>query len=162
MSTALKIYHWDSGNITWDAGNKIDQYNFEASSIDFDDEEYLRGELIPYHEIAVQINQDVSPIVFDRQKTRPTDSGGQINSTGNIIKLQILHIHKTTKADIENLMSGSLVKVYYKYLDDQTAYKIGIIDPNYKNVYHHGKQAAMIRSDITIYETSNYNEVPNA
>ena len=161
LTNALKIVPWSS-DTEKTVPIFIKEYwlhNFSGTPIYFYKEEVDQIELVPYRQIAVQTNLQSRSFIYDSMKaeTVPAVIGGDgILSTAHMINIDIIHAHSDTRTRIDSFVAAKACQIYYKYLDDATAFKIFIIDPKYVTVYKYGYHAAMIVTTITAYETANF------
>lgn len=109
--------------------------------------------------MQMQTNLQAKSFIFDALKVDaiPEDIGSDgILSTAHMINIDIIHAHSDTRTRIDSFVAAKACKIYYKYLDDATAYKIFIVDPKYLVTYKYGRKAAMVITTITAYETANF------
>lgn len=160
MTNALKIVPWSSDTEKDEAANGTYWlHNFAGTPIYFDKEEVDQIDLVPYRQIQVQTNLQAKSFIFDSLKieTIPWIIGSDgILSTAHMINIDIIHAHSDTRTRIDSFVAAKACHIYYKYLDDATAYKIFIVDPKYLVTYKYGRKAAMVITTITGYETANY------
>lgn len=126
--------------------------NTYGSNVTFDEDEVQKCIIGKPQTYVLQESQKQQPFIFDQLKATFLSTGVE----RMIIEIDIRHHYSTTKPKLDSLYGYKRAfKVYYKYIDDSTAFKICLLDPEYTEEYVFGEESVII-TKIKFYETTGW------
>ena len=134
MNTVLRIQLWNGSS--W------------ATTHDFVEDEVTT--ILRYTDNGVQVlhASKAKPILQDMSKV----SAGCGGRERWVFEIHFYHQRAVTKPKVEGVKDNNYkVRVYYKYVEDQSTYVDCVVDPNWVELFYRGHEAAAYETIMRFY-----------